>query len=140
MRSIKRGATPRGVWVWLVALASIVLPIAGVVLALYGLYLVLDKGAHGWAWMLTGVALLVADAVIDRRWAFWNRRGETALNRRIDLLIGQVVTVTQPIPAAGHGRVEAGDGEWSAEGVEASVGERVRVSGAKNAVLIVERL
>lgn len=126
-------------FVWLLAVVSLVLPIAGVALALYGLYLVLDKGAHGWIWALIGVALLITDTVIDRKWAFWNRRGP-ALNRRADLLVGQVVTVTEAIPADGRGRVEAGDGEWTAMGVAAEVGERLRVSGSKNDVLVVERL
>lgn len=126
-------------FVWLLALVSLVLPVAGVALTLYGLYLVLDEGAQGWLWALAGVGLLIVDTIIDRKWAFWNRR-QPALNRRADLLIGQVVTVSAAIPADGRGRVEAGDGEWAADGVEAEVGERLRVSGSKNSVLTVERL
>ncbi|MBI1649548.1 NfeD family protein [Hyphomicrobium sulfonivorans] len=139
MRSIKRDARQPGMFVWLLALVSLVLPVVGVGLALYGLYLVLANGAQGWLWALSGVGLLIVDTIIDRKWAFWNRR-EPALNRRTDLLIGQVVTVTQAIPADGRGQVEAGDGEWTAEGTEAEVGERLRVSQAKNSVLTVERL
>jgi inner membrane protein len=40
--------------------------------------------------------------------------------------------------ADGHGRVKVGDSVWNARGTDASVGARVRVTGADGAVLLVE--
>jgi len=48
------------------------------------------------------------------------------LNDRAGRLLGTVVTVVQPVDAHG-GRVRVGDGEWSARGGPAAVGERVRI-------------
>jgi membrane protein implicated in regulation of membrane protease activity len=47
------------------------------------------------------------------------------------------VTVVEAI-TNGHGRVKVGDSVWSARGVDAAIGSRVRVTGADGAVLLVE--
>lgn len=60
------------------------------------------------------------------------------LNDRAARLVGQIVVVVTAIDEAG-GRVRVGDGEWSARGVTASVGARVRVIGADGNVLRVEQ-
>ena len=48
------------------------------------------------------------------------------LNDRAGRLLGKVVTVVQPIDA-NSGRVKVGDGEWSARGAPAAIGDRVRI-------------
>ncbi|NWK95380.1 hypothetical protein DM806_06815 [Sphingobium lactosutens] len=61
------------------------------------------------------------------------------LNDRTARLIGQTVTVVEPI-SGGEGRVRVGDSVWTARGADASAGERVRVTGAEGSVLLVESL
>ncbi len=59
------------------------------------------------------------------------------LNNRGARLTGEIVTVAEAI-VNGHGRVTVGDGVWSARGVDAALGARVKVVGADGAVLLVE--
>jgi inner membrane protein len=59
------------------------------------------------------------------------------LNERTARLIGRIVTVVEPIEH-GEGRVRVHDGVWTACGPDASVGERVRVVGARGSRLEVE--
>jgi len=59
------------------------------------------------------------------------------LNDRAGRLLGKVVTVVQPVDANG-GRVKVGDGEWSARGAPAAVGDRVRVVDIEGNCLKVE--
>jgi len=59
------------------------------------------------------------------------------LNDRVARLIGQVVTVAEPI-VAGKGRVRVGDGEWPARGADAPVGAQVRIVAAESGTLDVE--
>lgn len=61
------------------------------------------------------------------------------LNDRSARLIGQIVTVQESI-ADGCGRVTVGDGVWSAEGPDSSVGTRMRVEAVKGGVLTVAPL
>jgi len=60
------------------------------------------------------------------------------LNDRAARMIGTIVTAVEPVDAD-QGRVRVGDGVWSARGAVAGVGERLRVTGIDNGVLIVER-
>ena len=125
---------------WALAVLSLVLPVIGVAAALYGAFRIFNDDASGWLWLAAGVALLILDLVIDQKWAFWFTSAEPHLNRRAEQLIGEVVTVVEAIPPGGRGRVHAGDGEWQVEGAEAAAGERVRITGCKDAVLMVERI
>ena len=59
------------------------------------------------------------------------------LNNRGARLTGEIVTVAEAI-VNGHGRVKVGDSVWSARGVDAELGARVKVIGADGAVLLVE--
>jgi hypothetical protein len=59
------------------------------------------------------------------------------LNDRVGRLLGKVVVVVQPVDANG-GRVRVGDGEWSARGGPAGVGERVRIVDVEGNCLKVE--
>jgi inner membrane protein len=124
--------------IWFVAVLSIVLPIIGVGGALYGLFQLANGAAGGWAWLAAGILLLVVDLIVDRRWAGWATSSEPDLNRRGDQLVGQVVTVVEPIERGGRGSVRAADSVWPAEGAEAARGARVRVAGCKGTVLTVE--
>ena len=59
------------------------------------------------------------------------------LNDRAARLIGSIVTATEPVDAM-QGRVKVGDGVWSARGVDAQPGDRLRVISVEHSVLIVE--
>jgi hypothetical protein len=135
----KPDRTPSGL-TWLVAVVRLVLPIAGVLLALYGLFRGFAGSVAGWAWFAVGMLLLVVDLVIDSRWSYWIKSSDPDLNRRGQQLVGELVTVLEPIPSAGRGSVRAADTVWVAEGVEAEAGTRVRVSGCNGTVLMVERV
>ena len=139
MPSTDRDRRPSAL-LWALAVLSLVLPVIGVAAALYGMFWIFSNDSGGWVWLAAGLALLVADLVIDQKWAAWGTSAEPNLNRRAEQLIGDVVTVVEAIPAGGRGRVRAGDGEWQAEGAEAAEGMRVRVTGCKDAVLRVERV
>jgi membrane protein implicated in regulation of membrane protease activity len=62
---------------------------------------------------------------------------DAKLNDRGARLTGEIVTVVEAI-TNGNGRVKVGDSVWSARGVDAAIGTRVRVIGADGAVLLVE--
>ncbi|WP_333568863.1 NfeD family protein [Sphingorhabdus sp.] len=62
---------------------------------------------------------------------------DAKLNDRGARLTGEIVTVVEAI-TNGHGRVKVGDSVWSARGVDAAIGSRVRVTGADGAALLVE--
>lgn len=79
-----------------------------------------------------------AAAVIGYRW--YRRTAPNAdplLNDRAARLIGEVVTVTEPI-SAGSGRVRVGDGAWPARGPDAPIGAKMRVVGQSSGELLVE--
>lgn len=124
--------------VWGMALLSLLMPIVGVVLALYGAFKGFSGLTLGWVWLVAGIAILIADLFIDERWSYWMHPGESDLNRRGMQLVGQVAAVTAAIPAGGHGSVSVSDTIWVAEGAEAAVGAKVRITGCKGTVLTVE--
>jgi hypothetical protein len=129
-----------GVFLWLAAAVSVLLPVAGVGTALYGLFVEVTGDARGWYWVAVGVGLIIADMALDKFWASPRVAvsDEPHLNRPGAELVGQTVTVLAPIPADGRGSVRAGDSAWIAEGCEAPAGARVRVTGVKGTALIVE--
>ena len=59
------------------------------------------------------------------------------LNDRVGRMLGRVVVVVEAVDAKG-GRVRVGDGEWSARGGPAAVGERVRIVDIEGNCLKVE--
>jgi len=89
--------------------------------------------------VLLFVAASAAAVAIGRRWYRQNPvpSEDPLLNDRVARLIGQVVTVVEPI-ASGQGRVKVGDGEWLASGPDAPAGAQVRITGARGALLDVE--
>ena len=84
-------------------------------------------------------AIYTALAVmIGRRWyAQPNTPDQRLLNEPSRRMIGRMLVVTQPVDEHG-GRVKVGDGEWSARGGPAAIGERVEVIGLEGNCLMVE--
>ena len=137
-------------WLWLIG--GVLLGIAEMVIP--GVYLMWIGGAA----VLTGVlALLLPIAVtaqfaifavttiaaiyVGRRFLMANpiTSADPLLNDKGARLVGTIVTAVEPVDAL-SGRVKVGDGVWSARGVEAAVGDRLRVTGTDGGVLVVERV
>ena len=78
--------------------------------------------------------------LLFRRWYGEPERdsADPMLNDRAARLIGRGVTVVEPVDGHG-GRVRVGDGEWSARGGPAAIGDKVRVTAIEGNCLIVER-
>jgi len=137
------------VWLWLIG--GIVLLIAEVIAP--GFFLMFIGAAAiatgllslllpvGLALQLAMFAILTLIIVrVGGRRAYASRYDYTAdplLNNRAGRLLGTVVTVVQPVDANG-GRVKVGDGEWSARGGPAAIGERVRIVDIEGNCLKVE--
>lgn len=136
-----------GAWNWLflaVALFALetVVPgvhfvwfgVAAVIVGLLGLGLGMD-----WQWQLVAFAVLaIATVFVARRFARPDATPSDTpdLNARGAQYIGRVVTVEEPI-RGGRGRVRVGDTVWQAEGADAPSGARVKVTGARDTVLVV---
>ena len=94
----------------------------------------------GTASQLALFALYSVIAVLVGRRFYANRAVDSTdplLNDRGARLVGKVVTVVNAVDDHG-GRVRVGDGEWSARGGPAAVGERVRITGVDGKCLKVE--
>lgn len=135
-------------WVWLalgllLAVAEILIP---------GVFLLWMAGAA----IITGIAawflpigvplqvvlfavLAIAAVFIGRAWLRANPvvDADPKMNSRGARMVGEVVQVTTAIEH-GRGRVRLGDGEWIAQGADASVGSYVRITGSDGTVLLVE--
>jgi membrane protein implicated in regulation of membrane protease activity len=59
------------------------------------------------------------------------------MNHRGARMVGQTARVVEPI-RHGTGRVHIGDGQWNARGVDAGVGDWVRIVGNDGSTLLVE--
>lgn len=75
-------------------------------------------------------------------WLWYRRRhpprdGDPALNRRAQSYVGAEAVLTAAT-GIGHGRVRVADGSWLADGPPLPAGSRVRIVGARGAVLLVE--
>jgi membrane protein implicated in regulation of membrane protease activity len=84
--------------------------------------------------------LAIAIARIGGRRAYISRYDHSSdplLNNTTARLLGRVVVVVEPVDANG-GRVRVGDGEWSARGAPAGVGDRVRIVDIEGNCLKVE--
>lgn len=137
-------------WLWLIG--GVLLGIAEMVIP--GVYLMWIGGAA----VLTGVLALllpigvtaqfaifavttIAAIYVGRRFLMANpiTSADPLLNDKGARLVGTIVTAVEPVDAL-SGRVKVGDGVWSARGVEAAVGDRLRVTGTDGGVLVVERV
>lgn len=76
---------------------------------------------------------------LGRSWYLRNPvpSADPLLNDRVARLVGEIVTVVEPI-AAGKGKVRVGDSEWLACGPDLPIGTRVRIVGAVGTALTVE--
>jgi hypothetical protein len=138
-----------GAWNWLlaaVALFALEAVVPGVHFVWFGVaailvaLLALTTGLV-WQWQLIAFAVLaVVTVFVARRYA----RSDLApsdtpdLNVRGQQYVGRVVTVEEAI-RGGRGKVRVGDTLWQAEGAELPAGTRVKVTGARDTVLIVAR-
>jgi membrane protein implicated in regulation of membrane protease activity len=135
-------------WVWL----TIGVLLAGLEMLVPGVYLVWLGIAAIVTGILTGLLHLslpvqVVDFVfLSLIVAFSARRflrespivgADPLMNRRVARMVGQTAVVVQTIEH-GSGRVHFGDSEWIASGPDVAVGERVRITGADGATLLVE--
>jgi len=138
---LPKGDNQPSAFQWLTAAASLLLPVIGVATALIGVLEVGRGHTDGWYWIGAGIALILADMVVDWLWArpSVSKSDEPDLNRRGAELVGQFATVTAPIERGGRGAVQAGDTVWAAEGAEAAAGARVKIIGVKGTVLLVAR-
>lgn len=139
--------TPGLAWLILAAAMAIVeLLVPGIFLvfvaagaAVAGVATLIFPGLPLIAQMFLFAAATTAAVGLGRRWYLTNPAPspDPLLNARAARLIGEVVTVVEPIES-GKGRVKVGDGEWLARGPDAAAGSRVRIVGAQGASLDVE--
>ena len=134
---------------WALAILGVGLLIAEVIAP--GFYLIfIGAGAvlAGLAGALFGLSIdlqlvlfVILSAVIvaagRKLYARPGRTGEHQLNQRSAKLVGRQVTVTQAV-TADAGRVRLADGEWSARGGPAAVGQSVVILRVEGNCLIVE--
>jgi membrane protein implicated in regulation of membrane protease activity len=137
-----------GAWNWFivaVVLFALETIVPGVHFIWFGLAAVI-VGALGlaidipWEWQLITFAIISCITVFfARRFAAPDMTGsdEPDLNVRAAQYVGRVVTVEEPI-AGGRGKVRVGDTVWSAQGSDAPQGTRVKVTGTRGTVLLVE--
>lgn len=124
---------------WLIALVSVVLPWLGIGLGLVGGWHLSRSDPQGWWMVCAGVAMLVADVVIDFVWAHptVSLSDQPDLNRPAAQLVGRVVILAEAIEA-GRGKVRVGDTLWPAEGPDLPAGTQVKVTAFKGTLLVVE--
>jgi inner membrane protein len=137
-------------WMWLIvaallATAEIVAP------GFFLIWLAAAAGITGIAAMFLPISmtiqimlfavLSVAAVYAGRHWFTSNPiiSEDPKLNDRAARLIGEVVTVTDPIKN-GVGRVKLGDGVWKAKGPDAIVGTAMRVTGIDGGAVTVETI
>jgi membrane protein implicated in regulation of membrane protease activity len=135
-------------WLWLIGgvlllIAEVIAPgfflvFIGAAAIATGLFTVLfDLGVAPQVGLFAVYALL---AVLVGRRFYANHNANSAdplLNNRAGRMVGKVVTVVAAVDEH-NGRVRVGDGEWSARGGPAAVGERVRITGIDGNCLKVE--
>ena len=134
-------------WLWMIG--GVLLLIAEIIAP--GFFLVFIGGAAiatgvfallfglGLPAQLALFALYSLLAVMIGRQAYSNMgaSSDPMLNDRPAQLVGKRVTAISTIDEH-SGRVQVGDGQWSARGGPAAAGERVRITGVEGNCLIVE--
>jgi membrane protein implicated in regulation of membrane protease activity len=84
------------------------------------------------------LAIVVARVGGKRAYASrYDHSSDPLLNNPAGRLLGRIVIVTETVDRNG-GRVRVGDGEWSARGGPAAIGERVRIVDIEGNCLKVE--
>ena len=119
--------TPGFVFIWLAVAAGLI----GILLWLLPLL----------AWQVQLLAFAALAVLCVGAWFGWRRRmsaGQDAagLNNRMQNYVGTEAMLVEPI-GPGHGRVRIGDSTWLAAGPDLPAGSRVRIVGARGALLLV---
>lgn len=146
-----------GFWNWFF-LAIILLALETVLPGVHFLWFGLSAAIVGLLVALVGTAghadaidwpiQLVLYAVISVATVFWvrtyarpdrSKSDEPVLNVRGAQYIGRIAKVENDI-LGGRGKVRIGDTLWPAQGADAPAGANVRVTGANDTVLVVERV
>jgi membrane protein implicated in regulation of membrane protease activity len=84
------------------------------------------------------LAVMIVRVGVRRAYAArYDHSSEPLLNNPAARLLGRVVVVTEAVNR-NSGRVRVGDGEWSARGEPAAVGDRVRIVDVEGNCLKVE--
>jgi len=136
------------VWVWLGAGAVLLmlemlapgvfllwLGLAAGLVGLLSVFVRLDAGLQLTLFAVLSLALGLFARLVLRYGVSVTDRG--TLNKPGNRFTGQVVEVAEPI-VNGRGKVKIGDTLWNAAGPDVAAGGRVRVTGAKGVVLVVE--
>lgn len=102
--------------------------------------IVLVAPALGWENQLVVFAALSAVSVLA--WYKFGRKfkidtDDATLNRRSELLIGRIGNLIEPI-ANGRGKVKIDNSVWQAEGTDQPLGARVKITGVRGTILLVE--
>lgn len=137
-------------WIW--TIAGILLLIAEVIAP--GFFLIFIGAAA----IATGIFTLLFDlglapqlvlfviyatvaVMMGKRWYAQPHDGDQdhSLNDPARRVVGRVVTVVEPVDEHG-GRVRLGDGEWSARGGPAAVGDKVKITAVDGNCLTVEAM
>jgi membrane protein implicated in regulation of membrane protease activity len=95
----------------------------------------------GWPWQLVAFGVISVLTVFGVRRFFRIEAAHTDqpdLNIRGQQYVGRSLVVEQAIQN-GRGKVRVGDTLWQAEGPDAPVGTRVKVTATRGTVLVVER-
>ena len=137
-------------WIWL----TLGLALAGLEMLVPGVYLIWLAVAAILTGLLTlgldlSLPMQIVDFVFLALIAVFSARRflrdkpivstDPLLNQRGAQLVGETAVVTEPIEE-GSGRVRLGDSEWIARGPDMAPGTRVRITGNKGVVLLVEPL
>jgi membrane protein implicated in regulation of membrane protease activity len=137
-----------GAWSWLIAaVALFILEVVapgvfllwfGVAAAVVGLLTMVFDIPILWQAILFAIAAVVSVLIGRRLFPYTEQVSDQgSLNLRGHQYVGRTFTLEQPI-VEGRGRLRVGDSLWSAEGPDLAAGTRVRVTGVKSTVLVVE--
>ena len=135
-------------WTWLIS-AMVLFILEAIIPGLYLLWFGFAAIVVGLVAFLvpmsltTQIVLFVVASIVSvfvgRRFAklMTTSSGADFLNVRSWQYVGRTFEVAEAI-ASGQGKIRVGDTVWSAEGPDAAVGTKVKVTGARGTVLIVE--
>jgi len=136
-------------WAWFILAAALAI---GEIAIAPGIFLIFIAGAAACVGIITAVVtislatqlilfgiLAVASVYIGRRW--FQKSGvdneDPLLNDRSARMIGETVTVIEPLTAA-EGRVRHGGSEWPARGDGLAAGSVGRITSVEAGILFVE--
>ena len=137
-----------GAWNWLIAavllfILEVVAPGVflmwfGVAAGVVGLVTLAVDMPLLWQALLFGLAA-IASVLIGRQLFPYSEQvsDQSSLNLRGQQYVGKTFALEQPI-VEGRGKLRVGDSLWSAEGPDLAAGARVRVTGVRGTVLVVE--